>query len=507
MMIKLLLLLVLLHISVFAGEYENWSKAQEAEYKQYQKTIDKEFSKMLKKHWSAYKTFREISSYEKPKPLKILKVEKKKKIPLQEIQKSKPIKLKKIKKLKQKKIVIVAPVFVEKLPKKKVFKTEPKDIDKKIIVKKEFIVLKKNKKYRSINFDFYSIPIEVAIDKKQHFKLKTISKDTIAKFWDKISQSDYESLLKMVKLYEDTHHLNDWALYQLLEKIGFEYYKDQNLAHLFTWFVLAKKNYDVKIGYNDKKVFLLANVDHNLYQMSFFSIKKKRYYTLDISGKSKKIEKIYTYNGDYSKTKKLLNFNIKEAIVFNNKKQKRVLTFKYDDQEYSVDSFYNKDLVDFYSTYPQSEYPIYFKENIKENTMYSMLNKLKNIIKGKTELEAVNIILRFTQTSFKYKTDQEQFKYEKVLFPEETLYYPYSDCEDRSIMFSYLVTKLLGLKVVAVKYSDHLASAVEFSTKIKGDGFKYKNHYYTISDPTYINANVGKAMPKYKQSDFKVIQY
>jgi hypothetical protein len=139
--------------------------------------------------------------------------------------------------------------------------------------------------------------------------------------------------------------------------------------------------------------------------------------------------------------------------------------------------------------------------------MYSMLNKLKNIIKGKTELEAVNIILRFTQTSFKYKTDQEQFKYEKVLFPEETLYYPYSDCEDRSIMFSYLVTKLLGLKVVAVKYSDHLASAVEFSTKIKGDGFKYKNHYYTISDPTYINANVGKAMPKYKQSDFKVIQY
>jgi len=103
MMIKLLLLLALLHINVFAGEYENWSKAQEAEYKQYQKTIDKEFSKMLKKHWSAYKTFREISSYEKPKPLKILKVEKKKKIPLQEIQKSKPIKLKKIKKLKQKK--------------------------------------------------------------------------------------------------------------------------------------------------------------------------------------------------------------------------------------------------------------------------------------------------------------------------------------------------------------------------------------------------------------------
>ena len=47
------MLLALLHINVFAGEYENWSKAQEAEYKQYQKTIDKEFSKMLKKHWSA----------------------------------------------------------------------------------------------------------------------------------------------------------------------------------------------------------------------------------------------------------------------------------------------------------------------------------------------------------------------------------------------------------------------------------------------------------------------
>jgi hypothetical protein len=116
------------------------------------------------------------------------------------------------------------------------------------------------------------------------------------------------------------------------------------------------------------------------------------------------------------------------------------------------------------------------------------------------------MILRFVQTSFKYKTDDEQFTYEKVFFPEETLYYPYSDCEDRSIMFSYLVETLLDLDVVAVKYDGHLSTAVNFSTKIKGSGFTYKNKKYTIADPTYINANIGRIMPKYINANFSVLE-
>jgi hypothetical protein len=73
-------------------------------------------------------------------------------------------------------------------------------------------------------------------------------------------------------------------------------------------------------------------------------------------------------------------------------------------------------------------------------------------------------------------------------------------------MFSYLVKKLLGLDVVGLKYSDHLASAVNFSTKVSGDSFIFEGKRYTVSDPTYINANVGMTMPQYQNSQFKIIK-
>ena len=53
------------------------------------------------------------------------------------------------------------------------------------------------------------------------------------------------------------------------------------------------------------------------------------------------------------------------------------------------------------------------------------------------------------------------------MFPEETINYPYSDCEDRSILFSYLVKNLLHLDIVGVKYNDHLATAINFILNYK----------------------------------------
>ncbi|NQY22333.1 MAG: hypothetical protein HRT40_13720 [Campylobacteraceae bacterium] len=130
---------------------------------------------------------------------------------------------------------------------------------------------------------------------------------------------------------------------------------------------------------------------------------------------------------------------------------------------------------------------------------------MKEIIKGKKEVEAVNMMLRFVQTSFQYKTDLKNFSYEKVLFPEETIYYNFSDCEDRSIMFTFLIKNLTNLDIVALKYKNHLASAVAFNSNITGTSFMYNNKKYLISDATYINANAGMVMPQYKNSRFKII--
>lgn len=100
------------------------------------------------------------------------------------------------------------------------------------------------------------------------------------------------------------------------------------------------------------------------------------------------------------------------------------------------------------------------------------------------------------QKAFKYERDQQQFGREKVMFANETLYYDKSDCEDRAILFAHLVKKLFKVSVVGVKYKDHMATALYIP--MQGDSVKVAGKKFIIADPTYINANIGQSMPKYR---------
>ena len=127
-------------------------------------------------------------------------------------------------------------------------------------------------------------------------------------------------------------------------------------------------------------------------------------------------------------------------------------------------------------------------------------------MKGMDEQTAVNFLLRFVQTSLRYKTDEGQFGKENYLFPEETLHYPYSDCEDRSILFAWLVHTLLGMDVVGLDYPGHVATAVRFKGKVSGDAVMHNGKRYVVADPTYINASAGMAMPAFKKNKPGVIK-
>ena len=131
---------------------------------------------------------------------------------------------------------------------------------------------------------------------------------------------------------------------------------------------------------------------------------------------------------------------------------------------------------------------------------------LKKQIKGKTQEEAANMLINFVQTAFDYATDDEQFGYERPLFGDEIFYYPYSDCEDRSILYSILVRDLLGLDVVLLYFPGHLATAVKFTEDISGYYLTIDNEKYLICDPTYIGAPIGDCMPDYQNVSAEIIK-
>ena len=122
-----------------------------------------------------------------------------------------------------------------------------------------------------------------------------------------------------------------------------------------------------------------------------------------------------------------------------------------------------------------------------------------------TQLEAVERLLNWVQTAFVYEYDNVVWGDDRAFFPDETLYYPYCDCEDRSILFTRLVRDLLGLKCILIYYPGHLASAVCFTDHVSGDYILVNGDKYIVCDPTYIGASVGYTMPDMDNASAKVI--
>ena len=126
-------------------------------------------------------------------------------------------------------------------------------------------------------------------------------------------------------------------------------------------------------------------------------------------------------------------------------------------------------------------------------------------IEGLSEKDAVNKLLNFVQTAFEYEYDDRVWGEDRAFFAEETLYYPYADCEDRAVLFSRLVRDIIGLNVVLLYYPGHLAAAVEFNEEVLGDYLLYGNSKYIVCDPTYIGAPVGRTMPNMNNTEAQII--
>jgi hypothetical protein len=131
--------------------------------------------------------------------------------------------------------------------------------------------------------------------------------------------------------------------------------------------------------------------------------------------------------------------------------------------------------------------------------------QLRSAIANCSEADAVERLLNWVQTAFVYEYDDKVWGGDRAFFPDETLYYPYCDCEDRAILFTRLVRDLLGLKCILVYYPGHLASGVCFRSQVNGDYINVNGSRFVICDPTYIGASVGNTMPNMDNASARVI--
>jgi len=439
--------------------FEEWQKQESRAFENYQTQMDREFIEILKRDWQEYQAIDTPIPYQKPKPQK-------------------------------------QPISQPKQNPKEVIKVNPKPF--KLISIPKLPQKHKLIGYDKVAFRLFSIDIEILYDKRLKYTPISISTSTIADFWNHSSSCNYRPIIKQIKEYQEVYGLDDWTTYILVQKFTKQISHNSNSQTLLNWFILLKLGIDTKIGFSSNIISLLIHTKEKLYGVSFFTLNGKKYYNFN----HRDSDRLQIYRGEIDTLHAMRFLNQKIKIPFDIKN--REIKFTYQNREYILNIPYNKNLINLYNTYPQLNYNRY--RQISTLSRDFIVQKLLPIVSNMSETQAVNFLLRLTQNGFEYKTDNENFGKEKVMFFEETLHYTYSDCEDRAIFFAILVRELLGLDIIFVKYPNHLATAIKLKSKIGGDKIIYQNQRYYIADPTYSYANIGQAMPNLKGQKIKIIR-
>ena len=468
---RVFLLSILLFSSLFAQTYEEYLREQEQAFSSFKEARDKEFSEFLNKEWKAYKEAQGVSGYKEEKPKELPKALKTTVI-----------------KPKKKVLVVKQPEALEK----------PK-------VYTKIIIPPVSQRLKTLYMTFFGVDLEVHYDRSILLSMQAyLSKDAIAKGWDRLAGSEYETTINELNEISARLQLNDWARYLLVQMVSKGIYKGENEAKLFSWFALLKMGYDAHIAFQTHKLILLLPIEGELYDTVYYTLKRKKYYAIDYYAKGK-LGSIMTYDNVYQGASSAIDFSLSSLPLLAQQKRSKRLVFRIEEKNTYIELKYDANLLKFFQTYPQVGYANYFSSEDSVLLRESMKSSFEPLIVGKSQGAALDVILNFVQNAFKYQVDKEQFNKEKVMFPSETLFYPYSDCEDRAILFSYMVKVLLGMDIVGVKYPNHMATAVRIDEKIKGEYITLEKRPYIVADPTYINASLGMSMPQFVGTNSYVI--
>jgi hypothetical protein len=326
----------------------------------------------------------------------------------------------------------------------------------------------------------------------------------VADAWATLSNSRYNDLLNDCLTLRNDLNLCDWGYMEMLKTLSEKFFgKPCNEAVLLEMFILSQSGYQVRIARVGERLVLLVPFLQGIYQYVYVTIDGKDYYVLDKSFQGG--GQFNVLNHEFPKEQQA-SLRITQPNFPFVATPAKTFTFQYNrDLHVSVST--NKNLIEFYNTYPlSSEWNLYSQASLSDRIKADLYPALHQQIAGKSEKEAANLLLQFVQTAFEYQTDGQQFGYERPLFGDETFYYPYSDCEDRSILYSILVRDLLGLEVVLLHYPGHLATAVHFNENVNGDYLTIDGKKFLVCDPTYIGANICRAMEQFKNVNATVIK-
>lgn len=456
-------------------EFNKYRKQKKTEFEQYRQRLNEEFAAKLSGEWKQYKTEPKKQPPFSPKPPKPIVVDNTK------------------------------PTPPTKVPVQAIVPPEKKIPDIPVTLPK--INHHKPAKQYPVNFAFYNTPCGIGKFDTSILTLSSTDNSAVSKAWKRLTANgNLEPLLADCFRLREEMQLCDWGFLQLVDKVAATLYPNSmDKQNFLATAIMIQAGYDCRIMDKEGQIALAYHPSHTVYGKSTCKIDGKDYY---IYGPlADKAGKIYSYPGDFHKSPTPIRMVVDRYPQFANsptpaKTYSSALWKGAPVFEITTD----KSVMDFFDTFPIVDWNLYGLAPMSPQAEHTLFPVMQILTEGLGEEEAVNLILNYMNYGFRYMTDQDQFEREKPFFPDENFYYPYNDCEDRAILFSRIVKRVLGLDAVYLFYPGHLAAAVRFSpgVNVNGATVEVDGIPYVVCDPTCKGGTAGYLAEEFRNVAAKV---
>ena len=365
---------------------------------------------------------------------------------------------------------------------------------------------------KKCEFDFFGSHIAIAIDDDCRFKLESNTNQGVSKAVGALAKNDkYTVVLPDCLDAREKLKLNDWAYYSMLIKLGETFFGGKcNEATLLSAYLYCMSGYQMRFAFDrsTRKLLILVACDQLVSGAPYCRYDGVKFFIFSNEANSGSIELEWC---TYALPKeKAMSLWMKDEPQFAD--DARLVKHRPYQAAQPVAYKVNKNLIDFYDTYPvpstdgdeYSRWIYYAQTPMSENAQATVYPELRKQLAGKSTFEQLRTIMYFIE-GYRYGYDDEVWGHDRAFFPDETLFYPMSDCEDHAILLSRLVRDLMGLPTALVYYPGHLAAAVCVDEDIPGDYLVTGNTKYLVCDPTIYYGDPGKTMTQMMGKPAKLI--
>lgn len=284
---------------------------------------------------------------------------------------------------------------------------------------------------------------------------------------------DYESNITVDQYVNDSNYVEFHKLVELSNYIDMQYKKhDTYERNLLKWLTISKLGINNFVLFNDEALEVYCASGEAIHLGDYIPHEGKEFFSLKlVFNNLDTIQQDYFSVCYFNQNEKEIKFD--EQPQFNDLNVcSEIISKVINIQENKIQISSCIDILRIQQIQPCRSLQTY--EFIDTTTKNKLVAAFKESFEGLSLRKQLNDLLRFCQ-SINYKTDEELYKREVFFPPDITLIAPYSDCEDRAILFANLVEAIFPkeFNIALIAFESHVMVGIEPTEKLRKNKFDY----------------------------------